>query len=158
VGKQLIAEFEQGNGPAFFVYGTNQKHKHVPEIVKYAGVKTPPVFVPSVANFAQGMAVQIPLFLDELNGTPSLDDLHAALSTHYKDQQFIKIRPFDGASDRLDPQCHNGTNMLEIVVCGDNETGRAVLIALLDNLGKGASGASVQNLNLMLGFAEQSGL
>jgi N-acetyl-gamma-glutamyl-phosphate reductase len=155
-GKQMIAEFQAGNAGAFFVYGMSQMHKHLPEIVKYSGLSEQPVFVPSVGNFAQGMAVQIPLHLPQLAGNPTLQTLHDALSAHYAGEPNLVVNAT--APDRLDPEAQNGTNRLEITVAGDNTTGRAVLIATLDNLGKGASGAAVQNLNLMLGVAEDTGL
>lgn len=150
-GKELIAEYERGEAPAAFLYALSQGHKHLPEIVKYSGLTARPVFAPSVGNFAQGMAVQIPL---HLNGR-TLTGLRDALATHYDGQRFIQVVD---AAPRVDATALNGTNRLEISVHGSDENGCAVLVAVLDNLGKGASGAAVQNLNIMLGIDEATGL
>lgn len=150
-GKALIAEYEDGTAPAHFVYATSQKHKHLPEIVEYAGLTDLPIFVPSVGNFAQGMAVQIPLHLATLGTGVTMEDLHAVLSTHYIGGGNISVAPIADQDSRIDPTALNDTNNLEISVRGDAETGRVVLVAVLDNLGKGASGAAVQNLDLMIG-------
>lgn len=155
-GKQLIAEFEAGQAGAFFVYGLGQQHKHLPEIVKYSGLSEQPVFVPSVGNFAQGMAVQIPLHFPQLAGNPTVQSLRDTLAAHYADAPNLVVN--SAPPDRLNPEAQNGTNQLHITVAGDEKTGRSVLVATLDNLGKGASGAAVQNLNLMLGMAEDTGL
>ncbi|MGA0613284.1 N-acetyl-gamma-glutamyl-phosphate reductase [Paracoccus sp. KR1-242] len=151
-GKELIGEYERGEAPAAFVYALAQKHKHVPEIMKYSGLSAQPVFAPSVGNFAQGMAVQIPL---HLNGTRSLSNLRDALAGHYEGSRFIAVTD---APARVVPTALNDTNRLEISVHGDAGNGCAVLVAVLDNLGKGASGAAVQNLNIMLGADEGAGL
>lgn len=151
-GKALIAESERGDAPAFFAYALNQNHKHLPEIVKYSGLSSRPVFAPSVGNFAQGMVVQIPL---HLRGARTLDALHDALAAHYADQKFISVIAPEA---RVVPTKLNDTNRLEISVHGDAGNGCAVLVAVLDNLGKGASGAAVQNLNLMVGADEAAGL
>ena len=150
-GKELIGQYERGEAPDSFVYALSQNHKHLPEIVKYAGLRVRPVFAPSVGNFAQGMAVQVPL---HLNGR-TLDGLRDALAAHYRDQRFVSVVE---AQARVVPTELNGTNRLEISVHGDQDNGCAVLVAVLDNLGKGASGAAVQNLNLMLGTDEAAGL
>ncbi len=157
-GKQLIAEFETGAGGDFFIYGLTQTHKHLPEIVTYSKLAIQPVFVPSVGNFAQGMAVQLPLHLDTLNTAPDIAALHQALADHYSGAGFVSVAPLDAVPDRINPQHLNGTNNLQITLAGDPKTGRVVLTAVLDNLGKGSSGAAVQNLNLMLGMAEDTGL
>ncbi|MFT4014794.1 MAG: N-acetyl-gamma-glutamyl-phosphate reductase [Paracoccus sp. (in: a-proteobacteria)] len=151
-GKELIGEYERGEAPAHFVYALAQTHKHLPEIVKYSGLSARPVFAPSVGNFAQGMAVQIPL---HLRGDRSLESLREALARHYQDQQFVAVIPSEA---RVVPTRLNGTNRLEISVHGDAGNGCAVVVAVLDNLGKGASGAAVQNLNIMLGGDESAGL
>ncbi|HWL56011.1 MAG TPA: N-acetyl-gamma-glutamyl-phosphate reductase [Paracoccus sp. (in: a-proteobacteria)] len=151
-GKELIGEYERGEAPPAFVYALAQKHKHLPEIMKYAGLTTRPVFAPSVGNFAQGMAVQVPL---HLNGARSLDAMRDALAAHYAGSQFVSVVD---ATPRIVPTALNDTNGLEISVHGDAENGCAVLVAVLDNLGKGASGAAVQNLNIMLGADEAAGL
>ena len=151
-GKELIGEYERGQAPAAFVYALGQKHKHLPEIMKYVGLSTRPVFSPSVGNFAQGMAVQIPLHLD---GKRNLTNLREALEAHYAGSRFVSV--VDAAA-RVVPTALNDTNRLELSVHGDAENGCAVLVAVLDNLGKGASGAAVQNLNIMLGADEAAGL
>ncbi|WP_207100559.1 N-acetyl-gamma-glutamyl-phosphate reductase [Paracoccus shandongensis] len=152
-GKALIAEYEEGAAPAHFVYGLNQRHKHIPEIMAHAGLSRQPIFAPSVGNFAQGMAVQVPLFLDNRR---TLDSLTAALADHYAGQRFIEVAAGSGA--RIVPTDLNGTNRLRITVQGDAQNGCATVVAVLDNLGKGASGAAVQNLNIMLGAQESAGL
>jgi N-acetyl-gamma-glutamyl-phosphate reductase len=150
-GKALIAEYDEGTAPAHFVYATGQKHKHLPEIVEYAGLSGTPIFVPAVGNFAQGMAVQIPLHLGALGAGATMESIHAALTEHYSAGGNISVTPIEDQDSRIDPTALNDTNRLEISVRGDADTGRIVLIAVLDNLGKGASGAAVQNLDLMIG-------
>jgi len=152
-GKALIAEYDSGAAPVHFVYGLNQRHKHIPEIMAHAGLSRQPVFAPAVGNFAQGMAVQVPLFLD---GRRTLDSLTRVLADHYAGQRFIEVA--QGAGPRIVPTDLNNTNGLRITVQGDAQNGCATVVAVLDNLGKGASGAAVQNLNIMLGVDEGSGL
>ncbi|TRW98757.1 N-acetyl-gamma-glutamyl-phosphate reductase [Paracoccus sp. M683] len=154
-GKSLIAEYGSGEAPAHFIYGLNQAHKHLPEIIARTGLKTRPVFSPSVGNFAQGMAIQVPL---QLGGGRSLSSLHQALADHYARAQFVRVLTADDVGARVVPTKLNDTNMLEISVHGDDGNGCANIIAVLDNLGKGASGAAVQNLNIMLGVDEGVGL
>ncbi|MDN5786728.1 N-acetyl-gamma-glutamyl-phosphate reductase [Pseudorhodobacter sp.] len=149
-GKAMIAEFETGAADGAFIYATAQKHKHMPEVVTYAKLSKPPIFVPSVGDYAQGMVVQIPL-----HHAPATR-IHAALMAHFAESRFITVRPLDQAQARENPQALNHTNQLELAVLG--EAGRVVLSATLDNLGKGASGAAVQNLNIMLGLDESAGL
>ena len=153
-GKALIAEYESGEAPGGFVYGTAQTHKHLPEMTKYGMLDGSPIFVPSVGNFAQGMVVQVPLHLDGV----SLADLHGALEHHYKGSDFVTVLPLDAEQGRIDAEAMNGTNNLQLQVCGNADKGQAVLVAVLDNLGKGASGAAVQNLNLMMGVDQKTGL
>ena len=153
-GKAMIADFEAGKAPAFFVYGLGMAHKHLPETVKHSGLGTTPIFIPSVGSFAQGMIVQIPLHRPDGDAAA----LEPALQAHYKGQQFVKVLPAEPASAQMDPQALNGTNTLELRVQTSGDGKRAVLLARLDNLGKGASGAAVQNLNLMLGLDEATGL
>lgn len=148
-GKALIAEYDSGDAPAHFVYGLTQRHKHVPEIMAHTGLTRQPVFAPAVGNFAQGMAVQLPLFLDNRR---TLDSLVQALADHYAGQRFIEVARETGS--RIVPTDLNNTNRLRITVQGDAENGCATVVAVLDNLGKGASGAAVQNLNIMLGVDE----
>lgn len=152
-GKALIAEYEDGAAPAHFVYGLNQRHKHIPEIMAHAGLTRQPIFAPAVGNFAQGMAVQVPLHLD---GRRTLAGLTQALADHYAGQRFIQVAGDPGA--RIVPTGLNDTNMLRITVQGDGDNGCATVVAVLDNLGKGASGAAVQNLNIMLGVDEGTSL
>jgi N-acetyl-gamma-glutamyl-phosphate reductase len=153
-GKAMIAEFETGAVTGGFVYGMGQHHKHLPEIVTYTGLARRPVFVPTVGQYAQGMIVEVPLHLEGR----TLAGLRAALEAHYAGQAFVQVVDAGVYGPRIDPQRLNGTNRMELSVHGDDATGAAVLIAVLDNLGKGASGAAVQNLNLMLGLPEGAGL
>jgi N-acetyl-gamma-glutamyl-phosphate reductase len=153
-GKSMIAEFEEGRVSGGFVYATGQKHKHLPEIVARAGLTRKPIFVPQVGPFAQGMIVQVPLHL-ALGGPAAA---FAALAAHYAGARFVEVVERAALGDRIDPQALNGTNRMQLTVDGDPETGATVLIAVLDNLGKGASGAAVQNLDIMLGLDEGAGL
>lgn len=154
-GKALIQEFETGASDGAFVYALDQQHKHVPEIMAYGGLSKRPIFVPSVGAFAQGMIVQIPLpFLNPGQKTAISDHLQAA----YEGGSFVTLVAPETHGTRLDPRHLNGTNRLELSVQGDDATGCLVLVAVLDNLGKGASGAAVQNLNIMLGLDEGTGL
>lgn len=148
-GKSMIEAYEAGTAPAFELYGLGLEHKHLPEIETYAGLKRRPIFVPSVGNFRQGMAVSIPLHIDTLPGRPRAADLQARLAEHYAASPHVRVVP---ASAKLDPQRHNGSNAMDLQVAAHEGHGLAVLIATLDNLGKGASGAAVQNLDLMLGL------
>lgn len=157
-GKAMIAEFEGPDAPGGFVYATAQAHKHLPELTKYAQLDASPIFVPSVGHFAQGMIVQIPLHLATLPGTPSLADLHGALAVHYDGAEFVSVLPLEAEQGKIDAEALNDTNQLELRVCGNADKGQAVLVAVLDNLGKGASGAAVQNLNLMMGVDPKTGL
>lgn len=152
-GKALIGEYDAGDAPDLFVYATGQTHKHLPEIVEYAGLSRQPIFVPSVGNFAQGMAVQVPLHLDLLPGCPSMADVHAALAAQYAAGGAVSVADLSDQASRIVPTALNGTNEMQLHVRGDAATGRIVVIAVLDNLGKGASGAAVQNLDLMIGAA-----
>ena len=149
-GKAMIAEFDAGSAAPFFLYGLGLEHKHVPELQLYSGLSVRPIFVPSVGNFAQGMLVSIPLHLGALPGKPKPADLEAALAARYATSGWVRVLPAD-ASARLEPEALNGGNMLELRVYGNATHNQAVLVARLDNLGKGASGAAVQNLGLMLG-------
>ena len=148
-GRTMIEAYEKGEAPAYELYALGLKHKHIPEILAYTGLTRRPIFVPSVGNFAQGMLVQLPLHLDTLPSQPTLADLHAAYVKHYADSEWVSVQPAteDG---KLDALALNDTNQLEIRVFGNAEARQAVVVARLDNLGKGASGAAVQNLRLML--------
>ena len=149
-GKGMIEAYESGKAPAFELYALGLEHKHMPEIEQYSGLKTRPVFVPSVGNFRQGMLVSVPLHLDALPGKPKLADLRTAFEKHYKDQKHVHVARA-GEHPRLEPESLNGTNDIEIHVFANETRRQAVLVARFDNLGKGASGAAVQNLMLMLG-------
>ena len=150
-GKTMIADHEAGRAPAFELYGLGLGHKHLPEIERYARLERRPIFVPSVGKFAQGMLVSIPLFLDELPGKPSAADLTMALVAHYGPTGRVRVAPATEAA-KLEPESLNGSDDLELHVFGNEAARQAVLVAKLDNLGKGASGAAVQNLELMLGL------
>jgi len=157
-GKAMIAAYEEAEGaPAFELYGLGLEHKHLPELQHYAGLTRRPIFVPSVGDFRQGMLVSVPLHLDLLNGRPSPAALEAALSAYYAGQEFVRVVPADAAG-KLEPEALNGTNLVELRVYGSEARGQAVLVARLDNLGKGASGAAVQNLGLMLGLTNTNSL
>jgi N-acetyl-gamma-glutamyl-phosphate reductase len=150
-GKTMIADFESGKAPAFEIYDLGLEHKHVPEIMTYGGLTRRPIFVPSVGNFAQGMLVCVPLHLDELPARPKGADIESAWRDHYGEAGAIRIVPA-GPNERLEPESLNGSNDLELRAYANEARRQAVLIAKLDNLGKGASGAAVQNLKLMLGL------
>ncbi|HSI52524.1 MAG TPA: N-acetyl-gamma-glutamyl-phosphate reductase [Ramlibacter sp.] len=149
-GRTMIESYEKGEAPAFQMYGLGLHHKHVPEIVKYTGMTRRPIFVPAVGEFKQGMLVQLALHLDMLPGKPTGKDLEAALHKHYSGSEWVTVEP-PTEGGRIDALALNNTNKMELRVFGDEELRQAVLIARLDNLGKGASGAAVQNLKLMLG-------
>lgn len=152
-GKAMIAAYEAGTAPSFELYGLGLSHKHVPELQKYAGLTRRPIFVPSVGNFRQGMLDSIPLHLDLLPGKPMAADLEAALAAHYAGSGFVSVVPAE-AHGKLEPESLNGTNALELRVHANEAHRHAVLVAKYDNLGKGASGAAVQNLELMLGLSD----
>jgi N-acetyl-gamma-glutamyl-phosphate reductase len=150
-GRTMIEAYEKGEAPAFEVYGLGLKHKHLPEIVKYSGLTRRPIFIPAVGDFRQGMLVELPLHLDMLSSRPNCADLEAVLNKHYSGSEWVSVeRPTD--SGKLDPLALNETNKMELRVYGNDEYRQAVLVARLDNLGKGASGATVQNLKLMFGL------
>jgi N-acetyl-gamma-glutamyl-phosphate reductase len=151
----MMEAYEAGNAPPMELYALGLKHKHIPEIMRYTGLTRRPLFVPSVGNFAQGMLVQLPLHLDTLPGKPSAADLHAALSRHYEGSTWVTVEPVT-PDLKLDAVALANTNKMELRVFGNDASAdgfaHAVLVARLDNLGKGASGAAVQNLQLMLGI------
>jgi N-acetyl-gamma-glutamyl-phosphate reductase len=174
-GKGLIAEFEApapaGTSDTFRVYGLTLAHKHLPEMQRHGGLIHPPVFAPSVGRYAQGMIVEVPLQLWALPARPDPGDLHVALQAAYAGERFVEVasgaecaelsRARAGAGGyvaALDPESLNGTNRMKLFVFANAEQTQVRLVALLDNLGKGASGAAVQNLNLMLGLEEGAGL
>ena len=154
-GRSMMDAYATGNAPAFELYALGLKHKHIPEIMRYTGLTRRPLFVPSVGNFAQGMLVQVPLHLDTLPGQPSVADLHQALARHYAGSAWVSVAA--ATEDRkLDAVALAGQDTMELRVFGNDAAAdgfaHAVLVARLDNLGKGASGAAVQNLQLMLGL------
>ena len=150
-GRSMIEAYERNEAPAYEIYALGLKHKHLPEIMRYTGLTRRPIFVPSVGNFKQGMLVQLPLHLDLLPGKPKAADLHEALVKHYAGSEWVTVEaPTD--TGKLDALALNDTNKMELRVFANEEFRHAVLVARLDNLGKGASGAAVQNLKLMLGL------
>ena len=162
-GKGMIAEFEDASAPGYTtvpyrIYAMGLAHKHVPEMQKHGGLAHAPLFAPAVGRYAQGMIVEVPLQLWALPGKPKLADLHGALAAAYTGERFVEVASLADAAaiKTLDPEGLNGTNRMRLYVFGNDEQAR--LVALLDNLGKGASGAAVQNLNLMLGLDEAAGL
>ena len=163
-GKQMIAEYEGAATPSQYMpYALTFVHKHLPEMALYAKLNRTPLFEPVVGNFAQGMATSVPLHLDMVAEIPSGRDLHAALADHYAaiPDSFVQVAPYDPATGKtaaLDPQVHNGTNTLTLHVFSNDDRHQAVIAAVYDNLGKGASGAAVQNLNLMLGVGARESL
>ncbi len=155
-GRPMIEAYEAGTAAPFELYALGLKHKHIPEIMRYTGLKRRPLFVPAVGNFRQGMLVQLPLHLDQLPGQPSAQALHDALAQHYAGSTWVTVEPV--TSDlKLDAVALADTNKLELRVFANDAAkdgfAHAVLVARLDNLGKGASGAAVQNLKLMLGLS-----
>ena len=159
-GKQMIAQMEDKNHPEHlatsnFVYGLPLRHKHVPELQLHGRLDRRPIFSPSVGRFPQGMIVQVPLFLDALDGSPSLEKVHAVLTEHYAGQNIVEVVPLEasGKLPRVEAEELAGKDGMKLYVFGTRGDGEVNLVALLDNLGKGASGAAVQNMNLMLGKA-----
>lgn len=150
-GRQMIEAYEAGSAPAFELYGLGLEHKHLPEIMHYTGLTRRPVFIPSVGNFIQGMLVQLPLHLDLLPGQPSAAQLHEVLARHYAGSEWVTVEAAP-ESGKLDALALKDSNKMELRVFGNDSYRHAVLVARLDNLGKGASGAAVQNLKLMLGL------
>ena len=156
-GKSMIASFEDGTAPSFHLYGLGFEHKHVPETQLYSHLTRRPIFVPSVGDFRQGMLVSIPLHLDTLPGKPNGAALHAALAKRYAGSKYVSVMPLDSdaaKAGKIEPEALNETNKLELYVFASEKRGQAVLVARLDNLGKGASGAAVQNMRLMLGLSD----
>jgi N-acetyl-gamma-glutamyl-phosphate reductase len=148
-GRSMIEAHDRDGGPAFELYALGLEHKHVPEIERFAGLSRRPIFMPSVGHFRQGMLVSVPLYLDELPGRPIGADLREALRAFYEGSEYVAVMAGNGQST-LEPEALNDTNRLELYVWGNEARRHAVLVARLDNLGKGASGAAVQNLRLML--------
>ncbi|MCM2292148.1 N-acetyl-gamma-glutamyl-phosphate reductase [Allorhizobium sp. BGMRC 0089] len=156
-GKQLIAQMEDENHPEHltvnnYVYGLTLKHKHVPEMKIHGQLARAPLFSPSVGRFAQGMIVQVPLYLDEMAEGTSVESIHSTLTAHYAGQDIVTVVPLEETVGlaRVDAEELVGQDRMKIFVFGNAGNGHVNLVALLDNLGKGASGAAVQNMNLML--------
>jgi N-acetyl-gamma-glutamyl-phosphate reductase len=185
-GKTMIEEFENRSSPRHVetvvrTYGLTLAHKHVPEMQKHAGLAHPPVFAPTVGRFYRGMMVEVPLQLWALPGKPTVFDLHLALRDAYRGEKLVEVAAFDAPLEALKahreglsttPTLHESTpplqtldaellkltNGMKLFVFGNDKTHQARLVAVLDNLGKGASGAAVQNLNIMIGLPETTGL
>ena len=168
-GKALIDRYENATNPdriveGYRVYGLGLAHKHVPEMQRYAGLSHPPLFVPATARFRQGMLVQVPLPLDALPKRPEIAELYSMLAAHYEGERFVEVvaPEADRGVAELDGEALVGTNMVRLHLFGHDRTGaeegQALLVAELDNLGKGASGAAVQCLNLVVGADEATGL
>ena len=152
-GRAMIEAHEADGGPAFELYALGLEHKHIPELQLYARLARRPIFVPSVMHARQGMLVSMPLHLDALPGRPCIAELHAAIAERYQGQSLVRVLPPEHGG-ALEPTALNDTDVMELRVFGSDAHGHAVLVARLDNLGKGASGAAVQNLRLMLGLDE----
>lgn len=162
-GKALIEKYEQNDGKNDYAkaprpYALTLNHKHLPEMAKHAGLSEPPVFIPILGNNYKGMAVMIPLHTKLLSQSMTAKNIHEVLSEHYQGEKFVKVMPyaedsilFDGS---VDITACNDTNYAEIFVFGNESKGSAVIMTRIDNLGKGASGAAIQNMNIMLGFDE----
>lgn len=161
-GKSMIAEYEGPNGAptAFRPYGLTLAHKHVPEMLRYSGLNHPPLFAPAVANSYRGMIVEVPLQLHAMPGTPSVSAIHAALDSAYHDSQIVSVAPLaeSGSMSQIALEHVGATDRLALFVFGNEASGQVRLVAALDNLGKGAAGAAVQNLNILAGLSETAGL
>jgi N-acetyl-gamma-glutamyl-phosphate reductase len=164
-GKAMIAEFQDKTASnysheVYRTYGLGLEHKHVEEMQLHAGLKQRPLFAPSVGRFYRGMLVEIPLALSALPGRPTAKQIHAALADAYRGERLIELASLEEAAAKktLDAEELKDTNRLKIYVFGNEARGHARLIAVLDNLGKGAAGACVQNLNVMMGWPETAGL
>ena len=150
-GRSMIEAHEADGGPAFELYALGLEHKHVPELQMYTGLTRRPIFVPSVAHIRQGMLVSIPLHLDTLTGKPGIGAVHDAIAGWYPGSGHVRVSPAE-TSGKIEMAALNDTDVMELRVFGNPAHGHAVLVARLDNLGKGASGAAVQNIRLMLGL------
>jgi N-acetyl-gamma-glutamyl-phosphate reductase len=164
-GKAMIAEFEStaaqgGTDTVGRIYATGLMHKHLPEMTRYGGLETPPVFSPTVARFPQGLLLEVPLHLWALPDEPDITAVHDAISAAYDGERFIRVASLEESrsTNMVDAEMLRDTNQLLIHVFGDPDMQMVNLVAVFDNLGKGASGAAVQNLNLVLGVDEDTGL
>lgn len=150
-GRTMIEAYEAGRAPAFELYGLGFAHKHLPEMQRFGGLARRPVFIPSVGNFRQGMLVSVPLQLDALPGGPTPGEIETAYKAHYPEDGQVRVVA-TAPEERLEPEALNGTDLMELRVFASRDGSQALLVARLDNLGKGASGAAVQNAELMLGL------
>jgi len=164
-GKSMIEEFEKKDSPVFVEtvhrgYALGLSHKHIPEMTRHAGLNHPPLFAPSVARFYRGMLVEVPLQLWALPGKVTAQDLQSALASAYPGRPLVEVASLDEAAKlpSLDAEILAGSNKMKLFVFGNEKAGQARLVAALDNLGKGAGGAAIQNLNIMLGLPETTGL
>jgi N-acetyl-gamma-glutamyl-phosphate reductase len=164
-GKSMIEEFEKKDSPVFVEtvqrgYALGLSHKHIPEMTRHAGLNHPPLFAPSVARFYRGMLVEVPLQLWALPGKVTAQDLQSALGNAYPGRPLIEVAGLDEAAKlpSLDAEILAGSNRMKLFVFSNEKAGQARLVAALDNLGKGAGGAAIQNLNIMLGLPETTGL
>ena len=150
-GKAMIEAHEATGGPAYEIYGLGLEHKHIPEIQLYSGLSRRPIFAPAVGHYRQGMLVSVPLHLDTLTGKPTGADLQKVLEDRYRGSALVQVLP-PAPGGRLEPEDVNNTDLLELRVYANAATRQAILVARLDNLGKGASGAAGQSIALMLGL------
>jgi N-acetyl-gamma-glutamyl-phosphate reductase len=164
-GKAMIEEFEAKDSPRYVetvvrTYALTLAHKHVPEMKQHAGLTHPPVFAPNVGRFYRGMIVEVPLQLWALPGKPTVAQIHGVIAAAYRGRQLVEVATLEDSivKQTLDAEMLKYTNGMKLFVFGNDMHGQARLVAVLDNLGKGASGAAVQNLNIMLGFPETTGL
>ena len=164
-GRAMIDEFENASAPhhvqtPFRLYGLGMGHKHIPEMRIHAGLDRAPLFMPAVGRYRQGMIVEAPLPLHAMPGRPTLMQVRASLSRAYQDAALVTVASAEacGAVTTIGPEGHNGDDAMSLYVFGSEGSGEARLVAVFDNLGKGAAGAAVQNLNLMLGLGELTGL
>jgi N-acetyl-gamma-glutamyl-phosphate reductase len=157
-GKAMIAEFESGEAnTAFRTYGMGLTHKHVPEMQKHSRMEFPPIFTPAVANTYRGMLIEVPLPLHAIPRKPTLAAIETALRDAYRDSPLVSVASADDVT-AVGIEADAGTDRLTLRVFGNAERGQARLVATLDNLGKGAAGAAVQNLNIMAGLDPVAGL
>ena len=159
-GKAMIADYEADGRPEALssprIYGLSLKHKHLPEMQKLCNLEIPPLFCPVVDDYYKGMATTVQLHNHRMRGNPSAADIHEALSEHYQHSALVSVAPLGYDQSMIAANTFAGRDSLQLIVCGNEE--QTTVTALFDNLGKGASGAAVQNMNLMLGFAETAGL
>ena len=159
-GKKMIAQYEAEEREGFLdapgLYGLNLRHKHIPEMVKWAGLANPPVFMPVVDDYYKGMAPTIMLHNRLLPGAPSAAQIREYLADYYQKEHFVSVLPYEESRKTVYANSLAGTNRLQLIVCGHED--QTSVTALFDNLGKGASGAAVQNMNIMLGLPEWTGL